>query len=206
MNAISAKPTMGAFSIAIGVVAYAIYLWQTARKGGIQPHPLSWLLWGFVTAVATLAQWAKGAGPGYWVTAFTTVACFIIGALTLTKHKHQFSRFDWIAVVVGILAVFFFALARNPTAAAVLATIADVLGYYSTVKKGWHYPYADSPISFALNSAKFIPAILALEAYSLATWLYPSTLVIVNGGVAIMLFARRRTVSESPASDPECAS
>jgi hypothetical protein len=205
MNMVSAKPGLGALSIAIGVVAYSLYLWETAKKGGIQPHPLSWLLWGFVTAVAALAQWAKGAGPGYWVTAFTAIACFIIGTLTLTKHKLRFSLFDWVALVMGVLAVFLFALARNPTAAAVFATTADVLGYYSTVKKGWHYPHADSPICFALNSVKFIPAILALDAYSLATWLYPSTLVIINGGVAIMLFARRRRVPPDPIAHPERA-
>lgn len=192
---VSAKPVLGELSIAIGVVAYGVYLWQTAKKEGIQPHPLSWLLWGFVTAVAALAQWAKGAGPGYWVTAFTAIACFIIGTLTLTKYKHRFSLFDWVALVMGVFAILLFALAHNPTAAAVFATTADVLGYYSTVKKGWRYPDTDSPICFALNSVKFIPALFALDAYSLATWLYPGTLVIINGGVAIMLFARRRIVS-----------
>jgi hypothetical protein len=196
--AISAKPTLGVLSIAISVIAYGIYLWQTTKEEGIRPHPLSWLLWGFVTAVATVAQWAKGAGPGYWVTAFTAIACFIIGVLTLRKYKHQFSRLDWIALILGIAAVFWFAFEKNPTAAAVLATIADVLGYYSTVKKGWHYPYSDSPICFALNSIKFIPALFALDAYSVATWLYPATIVIVNGGVAIMLFLRQKALSSAP--------
>jgi hypothetical protein len=185
------KPLLGALSVAISVIAYGIYIWRTAKKEGIQPHPFSWLLWGFVTTVAALAQQAKGAGPGNWVTAFTAVVCFIIGALTLFKHQWRFSRFDWLSLATGVIVLLFYAFTKNPTVSAVLATTADVLGYNSTIKKGWIAPYTDSATSFALNSAKFVPALFALDAYSVATWLYPAALVVVNGGVAIMLVARR---------------
>jgi hypothetical protein len=190
------KPLLGAFSVAIGVVAYGIYIWQTAKNEGIRPHPLSWLLWAFVSTVATLAQQTKGAGPGTWVTAFTAVVCLIIGLLTLSKYEWRFSRSERISFATGVVAVGFFVFAKNPTAAAIFATIADVLGYDSTIKKGWVAPQTDSATSFLLNSVKFIPALLALDAYSVATWLYPATLVIVNSGVAIMLLARRRNIAQ----------
>ena len=56
------------------------------------------------------------------------------------------------------------------------------LGYGSTIKKGWIEPQKDSVTSFALNSAKFVPSLFALQSYSLATWLYPATLVLMNAG------------------------
>ena len=158
------------------------------------PHPFSWLLWGFVTAVAALVQQAKGAGPGTWVTAFTAVICFVIGGLTLLKNQWQFSLFDWLSLMTGVIVLLFYVLAKQPTASAVLATAADLLGYNSTIKKGWIAPYTDSATSFALNAAKFIPALFALNAYSVATWLYPAALVVANGGVAIMLVVRRRQI------------
>ncbi len=84
---IDVKSFLGGLAVAISVLAYVIYIWQTIKKDGIRPHPFSWLLWGFVTTVATFAQHAKGAGAGLWVTAFTAVVCVIIGTLTLSKNK-----------------------------------------------------------------------------------------------------------------------
>ena len=195
------KHVLGVLSVGISVFAYAIYLWQTVKKEGVQPHPFSWLLWGFVTTVAALAQHAKGAGPGNWVTVFTAIACFIIGMFTLLRHKWRFCRFDCLSLAVGVIVLLFYVFARDPTASAVLATCADLLGFNSTVRKGWIQPHTDSATTFALNSAKFIPALFALNAYSVATWLYPASLVVANGGVAVMLFVRRRQFEQSPLCD-----
>jgi hypothetical protein len=58
------KPTMGALAVIIMLIAYAIYIWQTTRAKGVQPHPFSWFLWGIVTGVAYLVQARLGGGPG----------------------------------------------------------------------------------------------------------------------------------------------
>ncbi|HET6844920.1 MAG TPA: hypothetical protein VFK06_25035 [Candidatus Angelobacter sp.] len=191
------KPFLGALSIAISVLAYSIYIRDTVKKEGIRPHPFSWLLWGFVTTVAAFAQHAKGAGSGLWVTAFTAAICFLIGMLTLSRNDWQFSSSDWYALILGVAATVLYALARNPTAAAILATVADVVGYNPTIKKGWIDPSTENATSFLLNSLKFIPALGALHAYSIATWLYPATLVVVNGAVCVMLVCRRRQLGKA---------
>lgn len=189
------KAAWGALSVAIGVVAYAIYLRKTIKKGGtaIRPHPFSWLLWGLVTAVAFFVQVTEGGGAGSWVTGFTALVCFIISGLTLVKHTWSFSWIERFSLVMGICtlaAYLYYKGTEHPTLLAALATLADVLGYWPTIKKGWAAPETDDPISFALNSIKFIPALFALGSYSPATWLYPGTLVVVNGGVAVMLCKR----------------
>lgn len=191
------KDTLGALSVGIMAAAYAIYLWQTVKKGGVQPHPFSWLLWGLVTAVVYLVQRAQNGGAGSWVTGLTAAVCFIIGSLSLLKHKWRFSWFDWFSLGTGLAVFGFYLLAQDPTQSAVLATITDVMGYGSTIKKGWAQPHKDSATSFALNGIKFIPALFALDSYSLATWLYPATLVAVNGAVAVMLLVRRRQNTQS---------
>ena len=186
---------LGALSVVIGGVAYGIYITQTLRKGGVQPHPFSWILWALVTGVAYLVQRAQGGGPGSWVTAFTAVVCLMIGILTLFKYKWLFSRFDWFSLGMGLAVLIFYVVQKEPTQSAVYATVTDVIGYAPTIRKGWLEPHSDSITSFTLNSAKFVPSLLALEAYSVATWLYPATLVIVNGGVALLLFVRRRQIA-----------
>lgn len=191
------KPAMGVLSVAIMVIAYTIYIWQTTRAGGVRPHPFSWFLWGFVTAVVFLVQTKKGAGAGSWVVGFTAAICLLIGAVSLFKHEWRFSVFDWISLASGLLVFVYYMLSKNPTQSAILATTTDVIGYGSTIKRGWAEPHNDSPISFALNSAKFIPSLFALETYSVATWLYPSTLILMNGAVATMLFLRQRQLRRS---------
>jgi hypothetical protein len=186
------KHVMGVLSIAIMAVAYLIYIWQTAQREGVRPHPFSWFLWGLVTGVAYLVQRTQGAGAGSWVVGLTAIICLGIGGLSFLKHRWHFHPIDWIYLVTGFVVFAYYLVSKNPTQAAVLATATDVVGYGSTIRKGWREPDRDSATSFALNSVKFVPALFALESYSLATWLYPATLVVVNGFVAVMLVVRRQ--------------
>ena len=97
------KLLMGAVSIAISVAAYGVYLWQTSRAGGIQPHPFSWLLWGLVTGVAYVVQVATGGGAGSWVSGLTSVMCIVIGLFSLSQHRWQFTLFDWLSAAAGLI-------------------------------------------------------------------------------------------------------
>lgn len=194
------KTAWGLLSIGIGAIAYTIYLGQAAKKKGVQPHPLSWILWGLVTGVAYLLQRESGGAAGSWVTGFTSCVCFLIGGFSLVKHTWRFSRFDKISVWFGVGVLLFYIFSRNPTHSAVLATLVDAVGYLPTIKKAWIQPHKDSATAFSLNSLKFVAALLALESYSVATWLYPATVVVVNGGVATLLLGRRRKVSSDTIS------
>jgi hypothetical protein len=195
MMAMEFKLIMGIASIAIGIRACGVYLWQASKAGGIQPHPLSWLLWGIVTVVAFVVQAATGGEAGSRVSALTAAACVLIGLLSLFRHRWRFSLSDWLSLGTGLLLLGYYLSARNLISSAILATAVDIVGYGPTVKKGWFKPYNDSVSSFALNSVKFFPEICALKSYSLTTWLYPATLVLVNEAVAIMLLLRRGTLA-----------
>ncbi len=186
------KIALGALSFAIGVVAYGIYFWQITKKGGVQPHPFSWFLFGLVTVVAFLAQRQRGAGAGSWVTGLSAVVCLIIGALSLLRHRWRFRGFDWLSLGTGLAVFMFYLVAKDPTSSAILATATDVVGFAPTLKKGWIEPHQDSATSFALNGIKFVPAVFAVQSYSLATCLFPTSLIFVNLAVAAVLVARRQ--------------
>ena len=201
METVAFKDAMGALSLVLMVLAYGIYIWQTMREDGVRPHPFSWFLWGFVTGVVYMVQVSQGAGAGSWVVGFTAVICFLVGGVSFFKDKWRFSFFDWFCLAAGLAVFAFYLLSKNPVQSAILATITDVIGYGSTVKKGWAHPHKDSVSSFALNSAKFVPSLFALQSYSVSTWLYPSTLIVMNAGVAFMLVARRNQMN--PATKAE---
>lgn len=193
------KPACGVASVIISIAAYTRYLRRTSEEGGIQPHPFSWLPWGLVSTVAFLVQLTQGGGWwGSMVTGITAAACFAIVFQTFRKHDWQFDRFDQflLALSVGALIIYAYCYlwGKDPTWSAVLATLTDVLGYAPTIRKGWVAPDTDDARSFLWNGIKFVPAVLALGSYSLATVLYPATLVVVNCGVWAMLLIRGRTV------------
>jgi hypothetical protein len=190
------KTTMGALSVVIMFAAYAIYIWQTTRGKGVKPHPFSWFLWGILTGVVYLVQVLEGEGPGSWVAGFTSLICFLIGAVSFFKYQWRFSLFDWLSVTFGLFVFGIYLISKNPTLSAILATASDVIGYGPTFKKGWAAPNEDSVSSFALNSAKYIPSVLALNSYSVATCVYPIALVIMNGAVAAMLLLRRHQAEQ----------
>jgi hypothetical protein len=200
------KSGLGLLSLAIMFAAYTIYIRQTVRDKQIQPHPVSWFLFGLATSVAFLAQWVRGAGPGSWVTATTSVVCFIISGLSFFKNRWELSWSDGISATLTVSALFAFFYAKSAMYAAIFATSADVAGYFPSIKKGWQKPFNDSVSSFTLNSVKFIPAIFALESYSLATCLLPITLVFMNGGVATLLLIRRQRLGHEERTPHEEAS
>jgi hypothetical protein len=86
-------------------------------------------------------------------------------------------------------------LHREPNVAAALTTIVDALGYGPTFVRGWSHPRKDSVTSFALNGAKFVPSLMAMDPISFATSFYPATLLVLNTAVSTMLVLRRRAVA-----------
>jgi hypothetical protein len=193
-------------SAAITLTGYAIYISQMfPPKGGtaVKPEPLSWVLFGFLTATGGLVQIAQHGDAGSWCLVITAAACFLIAGWSYLKWRSE-CKFDAFHKVVAVGAIGLFALsavtARNPalaTLVAVLATFADLVSYGPTFRNGWLRPYDDSATNFAFNSVKCIPALLALQSYSIATTIYLLMLTIVNGGFAIFLLMRRRQAAFS---------
>jgi hypothetical protein len=196
------KQLMGSLSVLMALLAFGIYGWQTV-VGRIRPHPMSWLLFGLLSATGYLVQKDEGAGAGSWVMGAMTIICFLLAAMSVAKGERSFSRQEWVFLIAGCVVFLFYLFTKEPTVAAVLATIVDALGFGPTFVRGWQYPYKDSVTSFTLNSAKYVPSLFAMGTVSVATCIYPVSLVIMNAAVAALLILRRRAVAEAaPVSPP----
>jgi hypothetical protein len=188
------KQFMGSLSVLMALLAFGIYGWQTVM-GRVRPHPLSWLLFGLLSATGYLVQRDEGAGAGSWVMGAMTVICFLLSGVSVAKGERSFSRQEWGFLVAGCIVFLFYLLTKEPTLAAVLATVVDALGFGPTFTRGWRYPHKDSVTSFALNSAKYVPSLFAMGVVSIATCIYPVSLVIMNAAVAVVLVLRRRAAA-----------
>jgi hypothetical protein len=196
LQAFGYKELLGAFAVVIALLAYGIYGWQTAT-GKARPHPLSWLIFGILTGTGFWIQLDQNAGAGSWVMGVTAAICFILAAASVHKGERKFPWYEWAFLVAAAVVFLFYLSTKEPTYSAVLATVVDVLGYGPTLTKAWSRPATDSVTSFVLNSLKFIPSLFAMSSVSVATCVYPTTLIVVNAGVAGLLIWRRRCAAIS---------
>jgi hypothetical protein len=188
------RDALGVLSVALAVVAAVIYIVQTLR-GEVRPHPLSWFLFGVLSLTGYWVQRDQGARQGSWTLLAMTIICFLFVAVSVARGERSFSRQEWafVAAAGAVFALYMFT--RDATVAAALTTAIDALGYGPTFTRGWSFPRKDSATSFAINAAKFVPSLMAMEPISFATSFYPATLLVLNTAVAIMLLMRRRALA-----------
>ena len=188
------RDALGILSVALAIIAAIIYVLQTLR-GDVRPHPLSWFLFGILSATGYWVQRDQGAHQGSWTLLAMTIICFVFVAASVARGERSFSRQEWSFAVAGGAIFVLYLFTREPNVATALTTIVDALGYGPTFVRGWSHPRKDSVTSFALNGVKFVPSLMAMDPISFATSFYPATLLVLNTAVSTTLLLRRRVVT-----------
>jgi hypothetical protein len=188
------RDALGILSVVMAILAAVIYVFQTLR-GEVRPHPLSWFLFGILSATGYWVQRDQGANQGSWTLLAMTIICFLFVAASVARGERSFSRQEWAFAVAGGAVFVVYLFTREANIAAALTTVVDALGYGPTFIRGWTQPRKDSVTSFALNGVKFVPSLMAMDPISFATSFYPATLLVLNAAVSIMLVMRRRAVA-----------
>jgi hypothetical protein len=185
------KESLGLIAILIGLVSYVPYFINIFR-GKTKPHAFSWLIWAVLTGIAFAAQVTEKGGAGSWVTGVTALACFFIFVLALFKGFRHFPVFDWLTLAIACVSIIIWKLTNDPTISVILITVIDAIGFLPTFRKGFMRPFEETATTFTLSAIKFVPALFALESFTIATWLYPASLVLMNGLFVCMLLIRRK--------------
>jgi hypothetical protein len=185
------KVILSSLAVLIALISYIPYF-RNIFLGRTKPHAFSWLVWSVLTGIAFAAQVVEKGGAGAWVTGFTAVACFTIFVFALFRGKRRFPLFDWLCLLAAFAGIALWVYTDNPAIAVVIVTLTDALAFAPTFRKGYQKPFEETASTFALSSLKFLIALFALESYSLATWLYPASLVLMNGAFVVMLLIRRK--------------
>lgn len=201
---ISIKQFFGYLSVAITLTGYLIYLAEMYPDAGrvpVRPEPLTWALFGFLTAAAWVIQVSQGGAAGSWCLGTTAFACILISAWSYLRFRWVFGYWQMVVAASAALMFTLSVLARTyptlATTSAIFATLADLLSYGPTFRRAWLRPQDESATNFAVNSIKCIPALLALDTYSVATTVYLIMLTIVNAGFASFLLIRRGQIRSS---------
>jgi hypothetical protein len=162
------RDALGLLSVALAVVAAAIYVAQTLR-GEVWPHSLSWFPFGILSLTGFLVQRAEGVRQGSWTLIAMTIICFVFVAVSVARGERNFSRPEWSFAIASGAVFILHLFTGEANIAAGITTLVDALGYGPTFVRGWSHPRKDSVTSFALNGAKFIPSLMAMDPISFAT-------------------------------------
>lgn len=189
------KVAIAVVSVVMTLVGYAYYF-RDIFAGKTKPHAFSWLVWASLTAIAFAGQVSDNAGPGAWITGVTAFVSFIIFFLAIIKGEKDITRSDKLNLIGAAVALGLWFVTSTPLLSIILITIVDFLGFLPTIRKSYHKPHEETLITYLLSGLKFALAILALENYTVVTWLYPASLVVANLLFVAMLKVRRQKLPQ----------
>lgn len=189
------KNIIGSIAIILVFIGYIPYI-KDVVKGKTIPHVYSWFLWGFVTFIVFALQVSGGAGIGAFVTFTSALTCTVVISISLVKHKSKMdiTLTDTVFLILALISLGIWLIAKQPVISALLATTTDLLGFVPTIRKSWNKPFTETLSFYFLNTFRFGLAAISLQHYSLITALYPVTWLLGNGLFALMLIYRRAEV------------
>lgn len=194
------KYIVGIFAVILTFVIYIPYIYDTI-KGKTKPHIYSWFLWAFVTFILFALQVTGKAGAGSLVTLVTAILCLIVFILGLRNGEKQITTFDTVTFIIALIAVGIWIFAKQPVVSNILIVTINTLAVLPTLRKSWNKPHTETLFSWTMAAFRNAMGIIALENYSILTWLYPVSSLIVNVLFSSMLIVRRKQLQQKNKSE-----
>lgn len=191
------KIVVAVISVLLTLIGYYFYF-RDIKSHKTKPHAYSWLVWSILTSIAFFAQIKDGAGYGAWITAVSAVISFLVFFLAITGYgEKNITISDKLNLVAALFAIVPWLLTDSAVLSVILVTIIDFLGFVPTIRKSIIKPNEETLIHYFLAGLKFFLSIIALDNYTITTWLYPASLVIANWSFIILLLVRRKQINKT---------
>lgn len=189
------KTTVSIIAILLTFIGYIPYIHDTLNKK-TTPHIYTWFIWGLVTAIAYGLQVSGGAGVGSWITLAVAIFCFFIFVLGLRYGKKDIAQSDTVFFILSFVALFLWLIAKQPVLSVILTSSIDMLGFAPTIRKSWNKPHSETLFFYEFSAFRHGLSLLALQHYSVVTWLYPGTWALANALFSIILIIRRAKIDK----------
>ena len=185
------KDIIGIIAVVLTFIGYIPYIRDTVKEK-TKPHIYSWFIWAFVTFIIFALQIFGHAGAGAFVTLATALLCLTIFILGMRNGHKDITRFDTITFIISLIAIGVWVFAKQPVISIILITTINTLANLPTIRKSWNKPYSETLFTWMLGAVRNLFGIVALENYSVLTWLYPVSSFLVNVLFSSMLIVRRK--------------
>ena len=104
--------------------------------------------------------------------------------------------FDYISLILALVAVYFWIVIKDPMASIILVMLADFFGLIPTIRKSYVYPYSETIATYYINTFRLIIATFALEKFTFLTSSYHFYMIAGNLMMVTMLLVRRQQVKK----------
>lgn len=190
------KITLAALAILLTIVGYTPYL-RGMMKGSNKPHIFTWIIWTIVAGIAFAAQLSEHAGPGTWVTGFIGFMCLLVSLLAFKSGAKNITRSDLIMFVGALTAIPAWILTKDPLLSVIIVTIINCVAFYPTFRKTWARPHEEHITIYAWNVPRQGLTIAALTQYSVATVLFPASIIVMCTLFVGTIAYRRHTLKKA---------
>lgn len=178
------KELLGLGTVLLAFLCYVPYVWGIL-KGTVKPHIHTHFVWFIITGLSFFASWTSGGGAGSWNLGVSSLLILLVVILSLKYGTKNITRSDRLYTLAALLCVIPWLILKDPTISIILAVFIEALSFIPTYRKTWEEPKTESELSWALNTLKHFLGFIALESLSVATYLYPLAMVLLNGALTI---------------------
>ena len=179
---------------ALGLLSFVFYF-RDIFRGITKPHIFTWIVWTLLTGLTSLIQFSEGGGAGAWVAGVESLSCLGVAVLAYSRGEKDITLTDWICFGGALLAIGVWLLADQPLTAVLLVISADALGFAPTFRKSYNKPHEETVSMYTLSASHWIFSIIALQALTLTTVLYPAVISLLDITLVATLLLRRKQLS-----------
>jgi hypothetical protein len=192
-----AAPVLGVLGGLVGIADTIPYVRDTVR-GSTRPHRGTWLIWGVLAIVATVAQVADGAS---WSVVLTGTQAILTGAVFLLAIRYGeggMNATDLALIAFAGAGVIGWIVAREPIVAVGCVIAADLIASAMMVPKVRRDPHSETLSMYALASVGGAFATGAVGSVDPSLILYPAYYCVANGAAAVLIRQWRSVCATAP--------
>ena len=190
------KLIFSVIAIVLAIIGFVPYI-ALILRGQVKPHVFSWVIWGITTTIIFFAQLEAEGGVGAWPIGLSGFVTIFIAILAYIKRGDAtISKLDWGFLIVALASLPLWYITNDPLWTVVILTTVDMIGFGPTFRKAYHRPFEESRVFFIIIILRNVCSVVALEAYSVTTVLFPFCLAVGALVLLIILQHRRIALSE----------
>jgi hypothetical protein len=190
-------PVLGVAAAVLSLIDPLPYV-RDVLRGRTRPHRATWLIWSALGATAFASQLADGAGWSLAMVGVQTVSMTLVLLLSVRFGMGGLGRCDIGLVALAGLGIVGWAIADEPVIATICVVAADLAAVGLMVPKTWRDPWSETLSTYVLASASGALSAAAVGALDASLILYPAYFAVANGATALLIAARRSSLSTAP--------
>ena len=193
------KLIFSGIAIALAIAGFIPYIAMILR-GKVKPHVFSWVIWGITTTIVFFAQLEAEGGVGAWPIGLSGFVTILIAILAYLKRGDAtITKLDWVFLALALASLPLWYVTNDPLWAVLILTTIDMIGFGPTFRKAYLRPFEDSRVFFIIMILRNVCSVVALEAYSITTVLFPFCLAVGFLILLMILQFRRGVLSHQAA-------